>query len=49
VLAGDIGVITLLVALAALMGWRLIDLFKRKGRWIDETDHRLDKKEEVQP
>lgn len=48
VLAGDIGVITLLAALAALMGWRLIDLFKRKGRWAGETDHRLEKKEEVQ-
>jgi len=47
VLAGDIGVITLLVALAALMVWRLIDLFKKKGRWTVETDHRLDKKEEV--
>lgn len=48
VLAGDIGVITLLAALAALMGWRLIDLFKKKGRWTVETDHRLEKKEEVQ-
>jgi hypothetical protein len=48
VLAGDIGIITLLAALAGLMGWRLVDLFKRKGRWANETDHRLDKKEEVQ-
>ena len=47
VLAGDIGVITLLVALAALMVWRLIDLFKKKGRWVSEIDHRLEKKEEV--
>jgi hypothetical protein len=48
VLAGDIGIITLLAALAGLLGWRLVDLFKRKGRWANETDHRLDKKEEVQ-
>ena len=48
ILAGDIGVITLLVALAALMVWRLIDLFKKKGRWTTEVDHRLEKKEEVQ-
>jgi hypothetical protein len=48
VLAGDIGIITLLAALAGLMGWRLVDLFKRKGRWANETAHRLDKKEEVQ-
>jgi len=48
VLAGDIGIITLLAALAGLLGWRLVDLFKRKGRWANETAHRLDKKEEVQ-
>jgi len=49
VLAGDIGIITLLAALAALMGWRLVDLFKKKGRWTVETDHRLEKKEEARP
>jgi len=48
VLAGDIGVIVLLLALAALMVWRLTDLFKKKGRWQEETTHRLAKKEEVQ-
>ena len=48
VLAGDIGVIVLLLALAALMVWRLMDLFKKKGRWVKEIDHRLPKKEEVQ-
>jgi membrane-bound metal-dependent hydrolase YbcI (DUF457 family) len=48
VLAGDIGVIVLLLALAALMVWRLSDLFKKKGRWQEETTHRLAKKEEVQ-
>jgi len=48
VLAGDIGVVLLLLALAALMMWRLSDLFKKKGRWVEETSHRLEKKEEVQ-
>ena len=48
VLAGDIGVIILLIALAGLMVWRLIDLFKKKGRWHEESSHRLNKKEEVQ-
>ncbi|MBP9676410.1 MAG: hypothetical protein KBD67_06685 [Anaerolineaceae bacterium] len=48
VLAGDVGLIVLLVALAAIMGWRLIDLFKKKGRWFEEIPHRLPKKEEVQ-
>ena len=46
VLAGDIGIIRLLLALAALMIWRLTDLFKTKGRWTFENDHRLSKKEE---
>lgn len=44
---GDVGLVTLLLVLAALMGWRLIDLFKKKGRWTKEVDHRLSKKEEV--
>ena len=48
VLAGDIGVIMLLLALAALMVWRLTDLFKKNGRWREETMHRLEKKDEVQ-
>lgn len=39
VLLGDIGLGTVLLALAALMGWRLIDLFKKKGRWTHETEH----------
>jgi len=33
----DAGVAITLLALAALMGWRLVDLFKRKGRWSKET------------
>lgn len=47
ILAGDIGIVILLLALAALMVWRLIDLFKKKGRWSKESEHRLTKKEEV--
>jgi hypothetical protein len=47
ILAGDIGIVILLLALAALMVWRLIDLFKKKGRWSIESEHRLTKKEEA--
>jgi hypothetical protein len=36
ILFADVGLLTVLVVLAALMVWRLIDLFKRKGRWSDE-------------
>ena len=31
-----------LVILAALMVWRLIDLFKKKGRWTKEVDQKLE-------
>ena len=37
----DFGLGTLLVLLAVVMVWRLIDLFKHKGRWTDEVEHEL--------
>ena len=41
-LLGDIGLVIVLVVLAALMVWRLIDLFKKKGRWRKETREPLE-------
>ena len=35
-LLSEIGLGTLLIVLAAFMLWRLIDLFKKKGRWATE-------------
>ena len=32
----DIGLATTLAALAGLMGWRLVDLFRSRGRWARE-------------
>ena len=40
-LAIDFGLGMLLVLLAVVMVWRLIDLFKPKGRWTEEMDHEL--------
>jgi len=40
-LAIDIGLGMLLVILAIMMVWRLIDLFKAKGRWTEEKTHEL--------
>jgi hypothetical protein len=37
----DIGLGLLLVILAALMVYRLLDLFKNKGRWTEEQNHEL--------
>ena len=37
----DFGLGMLLVLLAIVMVWRLIDLFKPKGRWTDEETHEL--------
>ncbi len=34
----EIGLAVVLVALAAIMLWRLVDLFKRNGRWQAELD-----------
>jgi hypothetical protein len=40
-LAMDLGLGLLLVLLAVVMVWRLIDLFKPKGRWTEEATHEL--------
>ena len=37
----DFGLAMLLVILAAVLIWRLYDLFKKKGRWTDEAAHEL--------
>jgi hypothetical protein len=37
----DFGLGMLLVLLAVVMVWRLIDLFKPKGRWTEEASHEL--------
>jgi len=37
----DFGLGMLLMLLAIVMVWRLIDLFKPKGRWTEEIDHEL--------
>jgi hypothetical protein len=37
----DFALAMLLVLLAAVMVWRLVDLFKNKGRWREEKDHEL--------
>jgi hypothetical protein len=37
----DFGLGMLLVLLATVMVWRLIDLFKPKGRWTEEVTHEL--------
>ena len=47
-LLGDIGLVGVLLALAALMVWRLIDLFKKRGRWSVEKEEQLDSMEAKQ-
>ncbi len=37
----DFGLGMLLTLLAVVMVWRLIDLFKARGRWTEEVDHEL--------
>jgi len=37
----DFGLGLLLAVLAIVMVWRLIDLFKSKGRWVEEREHEL--------
>ena len=39
---GDIGLVVVLLALAALLIWRLIDLFKKNGRWSKEVHEKLE-------
>ena len=34
----DFGLAMLLVILAMVMVWRLVDLFKKKGRWANEAE-----------
>jgi hypothetical protein len=40
-LLADFGLGMLLVLLAILLIWRVVDLFKKKGRWKEEADHEL--------
>jgi hypothetical protein len=52
ILLTDIGLATVLVALAALMLWRLADLLKRRGRWraeLEEARRRGQNEQEVLP
>jgi hypothetical protein len=37
----DVGLGLLLVLLAIVMVWRLLDLFKKKGHWTEEVEHEL--------
>jgi hypothetical protein len=37
----DFALAMLLLILAAMLLWRLIDLFKKKGRWTEEMNHEL--------
>jgi hypothetical protein len=37
----DFGLGMLLVILAMVLIWRLLDLFRKKGRWSEEVQHEL--------
>jgi hypothetical protein len=39
ILLTDIGLAPVLTLLAALMVWRLVDLFRNKGRWKHESQN----------
>ena len=39
----DVGLGMLLLLLAIVLSWRLVDLFKRKGRWTEEMTQELAK------
>jgi len=39
----DFGLAMLLLLLAIVLVWRLVDLFKPKGRWLEEADHDISK------
>jgi len=38
ILATDLGILLVLICLGAFMVWRLLDLFKREGRWAGELE-----------
>ena len=40
-LRNKIGALGLLIVLAMILIWRLLDLFKKKGRWTEESEHDL--------
>ncbi len=48
-LLADLGLGAVLVALAALMIWRLADLLSKNGRWNNESGHELPGWEEPEP
>ncbi len=37
----DIGLALILALLAAVMIWRLVDLFRKRGHWTEEIDQEL--------
>jgi hypothetical protein len=37
----DFGLAMLLLVLAIVMVWRLVDLFKTRGRWAEEVNQEL--------